>query len=153
MIRHSGFLEAQLNATVDHSQWIDSNRRGGRLACDAAIANIERGAVPGAKQPKCPKAPTLEFRHRVRAFIFDSEEFAPGVTDENVVARHLERLAAPLGNICDIGQILKVAVSQRILHVGCSVQNSSIGSHVAAWFFVLTDAAILLTADHPEKKR
>ena len=38
-----------MNAAVDHPQGIDPDRRSGRLAFNAAVANIERGAVLRAK--------------------------------------------------------------------------------------------------------
>ena len=110
-----------MNAAVDHPQGIDPDRRSGRLAFNAAVANIERGAVPGANQSIRAQASSFELRHRVRAFIFDGEELAPGMTDENVVIRHLEGPAAPIGNVCGIDQISKIAVIQAFFPAAVSV--------------------------------
>jgi hypothetical protein len=91
------------------------NRRGGGLGFNAAVSNIERGTVQGANQAICPQAPAFQLRHRVRAFVFDGEEFALGMTDQNVVAGYLERPAAAVRDICDISQISKFAVFQTLL--------------------------------------
>jgi hypothetical protein len=48
----------------------------------------------------------------VRAFVLDSEEFIFGVTNQNVVAGHLEGHAAASGYLGYIGQISKTAVVQ-----------------------------------------
>jgi hypothetical protein len=70
--------------------------------------------MQGANQAIRPQAPVLQLGLRVRAFILDCEEFTLGVTDQNVVARYLERLAAPVRYLCDVGQISKIAVVQMV---------------------------------------
>jgi hypothetical protein len=105
-------LEANLNAAVVHAQRVDSNRFGGWLAQNTAVTNIERGTVKRTTQTKCPQSPSFELRHRMRALVLDGEEFAPGVTDQNVVAGYLERPAAAVGNVRNISQFSKIAVIQ-----------------------------------------
>ena len=107
-----GFIDADLDLAVVHSQKVDTNRRGGGLAHDAAVSNIKRGAVQGTHQAIRSQSSSLELRHRVRAFVFDSEELAFGMTDQNVVAGHLKGLVAAIRDITDIGQISKFAAIQ-----------------------------------------
>jgi hypothetical protein len=97
---------------VVHSQKVDANRRGGGLAYNATVSNIERGAVQGTDQAICSHSSSLELRHRVRAFVFDSEEFALGMADQNVVAEQLKGLVAAIRDIADISQISKIAAIQ-----------------------------------------
>lgn len=105
-------LEVHPNAVADHPQGIDANWRGGGRAFDAAVPNIETGAMQGANKAISSQAPAFQLRHRMGTFILDGEEFVFGVTDQNVVAGYLERLAAAVRYLCDIGQILKIAFSQ-----------------------------------------
>ena len=83
-------FDRNLDAAVDYSQGIDTYRRGGRLAFDTAIANIERGAVQGANEPICSQATALQLRPCVRALVLDGKEIILRVTDQNIVAGYLE---------------------------------------------------------------
>ncbi len=105
-------FEANLDAVTDNAQGIDPDRRGGGLGYYAAVSNIESGTVQRANKTISPQATTFQLGHRVRTFILDSKKFILGVTNQNVMAGHLEGLAAAIRNLCNIGQILKTAVIQ-----------------------------------------
>jgi len=61
---------------------------------------------------KGPQTAALQLSHRMRAFVLDSKEFILGVTDQNVVAGHLEGHVAAIRYLSDIGQFSKIAVVQ-----------------------------------------
>ena len=89
----------------------------------------------------------------MRALILDGEEFAPGVTDQNVVAGYLKRPAAAVGNVCNISQFSKIAVIQMFCLPQVWNGYRNIGLLLPARYFVPSDAVIIFATDFPEIER
>ena len=101
------------DAIVNHAHRISPDRQRRRFTLGRAISDIERGTVQRANQSMGAQPAIFQFRSRVRALIFDSEEIFLHVADQDIPVCDPDRQNGSMryaGNIC---RVYISVVSQR----------------------------------------
>ncbi len=101
-----------LDAIANHAHRISPDRQSRRVTLGSSISDIECGAVQRANQSMGAQPTIFQFRSRVRALIFDSEEIFLHMADQNILVSNPDRQNGAMLYAGNIGSVYISVVSQ-----------------------------------------